>query len=363
MSLSGTMVRMATVALVATKMAMTMSGAALAQPLPADQAALYEKAKVEKKVTFYMGSPADPMKRFIGAFEKRYPGVTVEFVRLVGTQLSQRFMQEYNAKQYIADIVLIADMPALREMVRLGAIAKWKVPSDARFEAQYKFEGAAYAPYLTNMSLVYNKNKLNAEEIKLLRSGGWNAVTDPRFRGRFAASPIACGICYAGVQMFLATPGYGEAFLKKVADNKPVVFASTVVGLDRVIAGEVGFIFWSFENAALPAFQSGAPIEWIHPEPTAALPNSWLGLAERGPAPNGARLFMNWFLSEEGARSVQEELGAQSTISGVPDRRAVTKQPWYNRISKKYTVDFERWDAKYDSEMKIWQDILAGRAK
>ncbi len=32
-------------------------------------------------------------------------------------------------------------------------------------------------------------------------------------------------------------------------------------------------------------------------------------------------------------------------------------------ITKKYTVDFERWDAKYDAEMKTWQDILAGRAK
>lgn len=334
-----------------------------AQTLPADQAALYEKAKAEKKVTFYMGSPADPMKRFIGTFEKRFPGVRVEFVRLVGAQLSQRFMQEYNARQHIADVVLIADLPALREMIQLGAIAKWRVPTDARFDAQYKWEGSAYAPYLTNMSLVYNKNKLTAEEVKVLRSSGWAAATDPRFQGRFAASPLACGVCYAGVQMFLATPGYGEAFLKKVAANKPVVFASTVVGLDRVIAGEVSFIFWSFENAALPAWQAGAPIEWIHPDPTAAYANSWLALAEKSSAPNAARLFYNWFLSEEGAAAVQHDLGAVSTIGGVPDRREVTKQPWYTRISKKYAVDFQRWDDKYDAEMKLWQDILAGRAK
>ena len=359
MSLSGIMLCRRAAALAATLIAC----GAFAQNFPTDQAALYEKAKAERKVTFYMGSPADPMKRFIASFESHYPGVKVEFVRLVGAQLSQRFMQEFNARQYIADVVLISDLPALREMVKLGSIAKWKVPTDAKFESQYKFEGAAYAPYLTNISLVYNKNKLTRDEINLLRTGGWNAVTDPRFRGRFAASPLACGICYAGVQMFLATPGYGEAFLKKVADNKPVVFASTVVGLDRVIAGEVGFIFWSFENAALPAWQAGAPIEWIHPEPTAAYANSWLGLAERGPAPHAARLFVNWVLSEEGAKSIQEDMGAMSTISGVPDRREVTKQPWYHRIAKKYPVDFERWDVKYDADMKIWQDILAGRAK
>ena len=46
-------------------------------------------------------------------------------------------------------------------------------------------------------------------------------------------------------------------------------------------------------------------------------------------------------------------------LDGYSEVRTVS----FSELKQKYNVDFERWDAKYDSEMKIWQDILAGRAK
>jgi iron(III) transport system substrate-binding protein len=183
-------------------------------------------------------------------------------------------------------------------------------------------------------------------------------VLDPRFKGRFAVSPLACGVCYAGVQMFLTQKGYGPEFFQKVAAQKPSVYASTVVGLDRVIAGEADFVFWSFENAALPKLQQGAPIAWVRPNPTPLFPNSWLGISANAPNPNAARLFVNWTLSEEGARALQRNMGAFSTIKGVPDERDVIKQPWYQPIREVYHVDFDRWEKRYDEDMKIWADAL-----
>lgn len=339
--------------------AATLTEAAMAQSIPesTNEAALYEVAKKEGKVTFYHGGPPEPMKNISNSFEKKYPGITVELVRLVGPRMYQRVSEETRAGQYIADVIHTADYPSMVAMVNQKIIAPWKVPTSDRFDDQYKIKNSAYSPILDDIIVTYNTQKLSPEEIKLLRTD-WRSVTDPRFKGRFAVSTLACGICYAGVQMFLALPEYGPEFLKKVAAQQPRVFTSTVAGLDRVVAGELDFIFWSSESLSGVKWKSGAPIEWAHPGITPLFPNMWQGVAEKAPHPHAARLFQNWMFSEEGARAHQEYLNAPATMSGVPDDRAVTKEKWYQPIKNVYRVDFARWEKSFDDDMKVWIDML-----
>lgn len=335
-----------------------LASAAMAQDYPVDEAALYEAAKQEGKIVFYFGSPDAQTRALISDFMATYPGIEVDLTRLVGPALFDRFLKESSAGQNVADVIFMADYPSMAELIRRDQIADWPVPTLDRFDEANRINSHAYAPYLTDMALAYNTNGLSEEEIQLFRDEGWKAVLDPRFAGRFAASPLACGICYAGVQMFLAEEEYGEEFLAAVADNKPVVFGSTVVGLDRVVAGELDFIFWSFESAALPAFENGAPIQWLHPSPTALLPNTWLAISKNAARPNAARLLVNWMTSEAGALAVQKNMGSRATLQGVPDDRAVAKEGWYDPVTEPYTVDFDRWENSYFEDMKIWQDLL-----
>lgn len=337
-----------------------LSATAMAQALPApgDEAKLYENAKAEGSVVFYMSQPAESTHALAKAFESKYPGVKVELIRLVGPRLFDRFMAETQAKQNIADVVMAADKASIVEMVNRKVLADWAVPTADRFPASNRIGNFSFAPYYTDIVLAYNTTRLSEEEVNLFKRDGWKAVLDPRFQRRFAASPLACGMCYAGVQMFLTQPGYGRDFLEKVGAQRPLVMASTVVGLDRVIAGEVDFVFWSFEGATIPKLQAGAPVRWLHPDPTPLFPNSWIAVSATAPHPNAARLFHNWYLSEDGAIQIQKQLGSPTAISGVPDQREVTKEPWYDPVKKVYQVDFERWDKNYDADMKIWADIL-----
>ena len=73
-----------------------ISAGALAQqaPGPNDEAQLYEVAKKEGKVVWYEGAPLEPMQAIALEFEKKYPGIKVEVLRIVGVQQYQRFMQE-----------------------------------------------------------------------------------------------------------------------------------------------------------------------------------------------------------------------------------------------------------------------------
>ena len=329
-------------------------------PDPKDEAKLYEAAKKEGKVVWYESAPLEPMQAIALAFEKKYPGIKVEVLRIVGVQQYQRFMQEVQAKQHNVDVLHISDQPSMVNLIEDGHIAEWKVPDHDRYPDAFRLKTHAYANYSTDNAIIYNVNKVSPEEVKLLESD-WKAVLDPRFKGRFAVTSMKCGACYAGIHMFLDPKNkdkYGLEFLKQVAAQKPAVYSEVLVGLDRVIAGEHDFTYWTWEGIALTKWQQGAPIRWLHPKPTPTFGNSWQAVSKYAPHPNAARLFQNWSMSDEGALAIQNLYGSESSILGVKDQRPITREPWYKPVSEEYFVDFKRWDRDFHRDMDAWIGIL-----
>ena len=338
---------------------------AFAQQFPRDEAKLYEAAKKEGKVVWYESAPLEAMKAVAAEFEKRYPGVKVEVLRIVGVQQYQRFMQETQAKQHAVDVLHISDYPSMEELVQEGHIADWRVPTHERLPEPFRLKTHAYANYTTDNAIIYNVNKLKPEEVKLLASS-WKAVLDPRFKGRFAVTSMKCGACYAGIHMFLdpkLSREYGPEFLRKVAEQKPAVYGEVLVGLDRVIAGEHDFTYWTWEGIGITHWQKGAPIRWIRPSPTPEFGNSWQAVSKYAPRPNAARLFQNWSMSEEGSLALQLKYGSRTVLQDMKDQRPVTKEAWYEPIQQPYFVDFKRWSANYQKDMDLWIKTLQQHAR
>ncbi|MSQ57219.1 MAG: extracellular solute-binding protein [Limnohabitans sp.] len=333
---------------------------ASAQTYPTDEAKLYEAAKKEGTVVWYESGPIEPMKEVANEFEKKYPGIKVEVLRIVGVQQYQRFMQEVQAKRHFVDVLHISDRPSMIELIDEGHVAEWKVSMHDRFSPAFRIKNHSYANYTTDNAIIYNVNKLTAEEVKILESS-WKGVLDPRFKGRFAVSTMKCGACYASIHMFLdpqMKDDYRVEFLKKLAAQKPAVYSEVLVGLDRVIAGEHDFTYWTWESIANTKWLQGAPIRWIRPTPTPDYGNSWQAVSKYAPHPNAARLFQNWSMSAEGAMTLQQKYGTATTINGVPDKRKVTSEAWYRPIQKRYEPDFKRWDADYHKDMDMWAKLL-----
>ncbi|MGE5215402.1 MAG: hypothetical protein ACM3SP_00205, partial [Chloroflexota bacterium] len=66
---------------------------------------LYNGAKSEGKVTWYTSLAGNSYKAMAGAFEKKYPGVSVEAYRVSGSDMTVRMLEEAKAKRYIVDTV------------------------------------------------------------------------------------------------------------------------------------------------------------------------------------------------------------------------------------------------------------------
>ena len=73
--------------------------AAQDMPAPEDEAALYELAKAEGSLVWYSGGALETSKAMAASFEKQYPGIQVEVLRLAGASQYQRFMEETAAGQ------------------------------------------------------------------------------------------------------------------------------------------------------------------------------------------------------------------------------------------------------------------------
>jgi ABC-type Fe3+ transport system substrate-binding protein len=345
----------------AASLAVTGMGIARAQdfPAPSDEAALYEAAKKEGTLTWYVGMPPDVAKNVVGEFSKKYPGVNVETIRLVSVQQFQRFQQESQAGQGVADALYI-DSWSIVELSKAGFLADWVPPNADKLPPDARIGNYGYVQAYATSAIAYNANNVKPEEIEKLKT--WKGILDPVFKGRFAVSNQVCSSCYTPIHMWLDPKNqaeYGEKFMRDVAAQQPHVYAEINLAIDRVAAGEEDIVYCCLWGALANArYVKGAPIRWIFPTPTPVAPESYIAVSALAPHPNAARLFMNWWISADGMHAQQKFFGDGGAIPGVPDEMPVVNESWYKPATDLYKLDQARWTANFASDMELWGKIL-----
>ncbi len=345
--------------LIAAAIGLVLAGQARADLSP-QEAALYEAAKKEGSLTWYVSAPLEGMQSLSNEFQKKYPGIKIQMMRTVGVAQYQKFSDETSAKKYIADLMQNSDFPSMQALVDEGHVLEWKVPSSDNFPAEFRIGNFAYAHYTSTNAIVYNANKLTPDEVKLLEAD-WKNVLDPRFKGRFSVSPMKCGVCYAPIHMFMDPKfkdRYGAEFLKGIASQKPAVYSEVLVALDRVVAGEQDFTVSGWEASAAVKWIDGAPVRWVFPHPTPIFGNSYLAISKYAPHPNAAKFFLDWLTSVDGQQTMQRVYGAQGTLKGINDERPYTHESWYHSPVELYDVDWKRWDANFHKDMDLFAKTM-----
>lgn len=343
-------------AAVALSCAMTIPSIAQDLPAPDDEAALYEQAKAEGSLVWYSGGALETTKAMAASFEKQYPGVRVDVLRLTGASQYQRFMEESSANQFIADILWIGDYPSMVSLVEDELVADWTIPTADQFDDRYKLGTRAYAFNRVDSVIVYNENLVDDEEAALLEAD-WRNILDPRFKGRFAATTAKCGACYVAINLFTDPAKadiYPADFFEQVGAQEPGIYSDFIAMVDRVVAGENDFAYWSFESIAATKRSQGAPVRWVYPKPTPSFPSTWMAVSEFAPHPAAARLFLNWMGSAAGAESIQLDYFGTPTLNGVENIRSFASEDWYRAPDELYDVDFDRWIEHYETDMDRW---------
>jgi iron(III) transport system substrate-binding protein len=307
-----------------------LPGSGFAQAGEEPDAALVAAAMKEGTLTYYHTTAIDPTAIWTKAFTDKY-GITTQNVRGPSYPLFERWLTEERVGQHVADAVQITDTVLIEAAHQEGFIADYTPRSGAGIRADMKKEGVWYTIFVNAMGIAWNSEKVSPEEEKLILEKGWEALTDPTWKGRFAtATPASGGSSYSFVYIFLGSKRdqFGPGFYEKMAALKPQIYESKSPMYDRLAAGEHAIVDQASQSDMGGLYLKGAPIRWTFPTPTPA--NLTVqSVSKNAPHPNAARLFQEWAMSQEGQATWFKVAGVTSGRDDTVDPRKAAKGDWY----------------------------------
>lgn len=304
--------------------------------------ALIAGAKKEGKVVLYTSSNPTDLGPLFAAFRKKYPFINPQSYDANCPELAEKFLAEERAGRHLADVVA-CDSWDTERFKKENLVARYIPPSAEKFPPGMKDpEGYWATDNYTFVVLGYNK--IQVKEAELPKS--WFDLVDPKWQGKIIVHLLAHRL-YAGWEQ-----RWGEEKARQLVEGLKKQKLSLRKGWSQIAnllaAGESPMAV-AFVHHVEQAKRKGAPVDWI--KTFDPLPANIRGVAvsAKGPNPNAARLFVDFYLSKEGQQIVGEYWGkvpgnpeVQSPYSKFKDLKAlpldgklmIAKDAHYKKMAK-----------------------------
>jgi len=273
-----------------------------------------KKGEEEGQVTVYATDSIGNAQIIWAAFQKRYP--KIKFIGTSmgrGSDLIPRLFAERRAGKFLADVFLGAPSALFLNLYKAKIVepippilvnpsvtdqSKWWLGKHHYIdpEGQYIFmyESALYGP-----PIAFNTNLVNEKEIK----SAWDLV-QPKWKGKWASLQIGASQGSTAMTYVYFHPQLGPKFIERVLrDMEPTMFRDFRQGTDWLAQGKIALCFLGrrIDRAAMQKL----PVAELDPYQISEQPGIGSGsgalvLLNQHPHPFGARVFINWYLSQEG---------------------------------------------------------------
>jgi len=280
--------------------------------------ALYALARQEGRVVHYAVTPS----QFDGAkavFQKRYPGVSVEFASMRGPEMVSRLNAEYASGQHVAD-VMTNGLTTMTELARAGRFIQWQPPDAAALLPGAGFDDESHWMYQLNVfGALVNTRLVPADKIPTRRDD----LLDPFWRGEgklLLDDPRTQG----GGQSFMVISYRegGRAFLERLAAQKPTWSRDRPNAPVQVARGEFAATLPQNVGEDVARLERSAPVKLVFLQDGTFSTEVSAGVLTRAPHPNAARLWAGFLLTEEAQRALAEDSQAYAVRPGVQGPKA-----------------------------------------
>jgi iron(III) transport system substrate-binding protein len=195
---------------------------------------LAAQAAKEGSLTWYTTFADDDVQPMVAAFNKTYPDVKVNPLRLSADKIPQRIITEQRGGKHNADVVS-GDSPQVAQLLQAGALQPYTpkdiAPLPSGLDLPQGYEGVIY---IVTTAVGYNPKLVKQKGLPTPES--WEDLTEPAWKGQFSIDPGAVNWYDSLVQSM----GHDKALdlLKRLGDNQPVFVESHTQALTQVQAGE-----------------------------------------------------------------------------------------------------------------------------
>jgi iron(III) transport system substrate-binding protein len=302
------------------------------QPQPDAWEQTIAAAKREGKLVVLGPVGADARDSFTVGFQQLYPEIRVEFSGASGSQTAARLLTERQAGLYAADIFISGTQTAIADLIPAGTLdplQPFLVGPALQDPAKWLGGGLEFADderqhFLVFLSgvkppLAYNPNLVSPRDLT-----SYKDLLDPKWRGKVAMlDPRGAGAGLATATFLYATPSLGKDYLERLFAAGVTLSKDDHQVQDWVGRGQYPLALALNETSAIELRRKGVPIDMLGAEliqESSYLTSSYgsLGVVNRAPNPNAAKVYLNWLLSKEGQTDISKAAGYPSRRLDVP---------------------------------------------
>jgi iron(III) transport system substrate-binding protein len=303
------------------------------------EGALYEAAKKDKAFTWYTAHyDSETAAAVCNAFDRKYPGVKCNYVRTTAQVAYQRLAQDQKAGLAIASAFSSTDVSHYGRMKQDGWLAPYRPQNLGELIDAFKGfndpDGAYVATAAGLVLITYNTSVVSAADAPRK----WTDLADPKWKGKVSIGhPGFSG--YVGTWVVQMRKLYTWDYFKKLELNKPRIGRSINDTVTMLNAKE-SWVAAGPSATTLESRDKGNPLAVVYPEDGALLMVSPSGILKNAPAPNAAKLFMEFLLGKE-CNEIMVKMRQDSVnkhVKPLPGAKSLaeikTIRPTYEEIEK-----------------------------
>ena len=259
------------------------------------------------KVMLYSSMQEDQLVAIKEGFEKKYPGVTMEYYFAGTSKVVTKISTEAQAGHVDADVIWVGDAADYVSFKDEGILQQYSSPEAAGLDPAYiDADGYYTAARLVGVGIAYNTVTVKPEDAPKT----WNDLLDPKWKDQIVMSdPGTAGTTKYWMNAMMCSDKYGADYMQKLKDNGCLLESGTTATHNQLAAQayQVG-VCLDYVTANLVA--EGSPIAFLYPEDTVSIASP-IGLVKDCNNEENGKLLYDYILSKEG----QEILVANNLVS------------------------------------------------
>jgi len=320
------------------------AAAAAFKPTPA----LLDAARAEGRLMLYTAEFIEVIQETLAAFNKRFPFVKVDVLRLSGGQLITRVQTEAAAGKLAADVVDHSDAALMK---RIEDLFQDYAPPNARDYTRNALVSPKLWPTLApGWSIAYNS------ELVKNPPRTWMDLCKPEYGDGQIGQVIGPSGGTTWCRIMFERQVLGENYWAKQAATKPRLYPSGAPLSDALVRGEVAIAPLLYD-IVYPKKKEGAPLGILFPKEGVPVSYYATGIPKTAKNVNAARLYLDWVLSPEGQEFSTVQHGDFSVLISPP----AAPQGFDPKTDKIWVPEFNKSQELHDKWLADWNRVYGYR--
>jgi iron(III) transport system substrate-binding protein len=311
------------------------------------------KAEAEGEVVYYSHDGEAGIAALLDAFKKDFPKIKTSYVRAQTGALYAKITAERSAGRFACDVLQLSDISPAIDFQKKGGYEQYVSPEHASYKAPYQSTPGGSFTWMgvTFAGISYNKSKVKPEQAPKT----WKDMLNPIHKDGMSAKLSTSGMQH--MQWYMLRKLYGADYWQEFAKLRPRGFDSRAQLFDRLAKGD-DRICGLAEYAGFTLFkEKGADIEFVAPPDGLPATPALIGVVNKAPHPEAAKLFVDWALSNRGqsVNQTQTILLYGSVKNDAPPMATGKKLADFKLL---FPADWTDFQASHSVFVKEWNSIM-----